>query len=44
MPVARNNRSWHRAAVVCGALLAAASLSLPAAQSAAARPYDPQPT
>src|SRR4051794_34289520 len=41
MQVARTTRSWLRAAVVCGALLASAALSLPAAQRAAARPYEP---
>lgn len=43
MPVARNTRSWRRSAAVCSALLALAALSLPAAQSAAARPYEPPP-
>jgi cell wall-associated NlpC family hydrolase len=41
MQVARTTRTWLRAAAVCGALLASAALSLPAAQRAAARPYDP---
>ncbi|WUH91038.1 NlpC/P60 family protein [Streptomyces sp. NBC_00433] len=41
MQVARTTRSRLRAAVVCGALLASAALSLPAAQRAAARPYEP---
>lgn len=41
MQVARNTRTWLRAAAVCGALLASAALSLPAAQRAAARPYEP---
>ncbi|WP_327288782.1 C40 family peptidase [Streptomyces sp. NBC_01198] len=39
--MARKTRTWLRAAVVCGALLASAALSLPAAQRAAARPYEP---
>ncbi|MFI0900039.1 NlpC/P60 family protein [Streptomyces sp. NPDC020983] len=43
MPVARNVRSWQRSAAVCSALLAVGALSLPAAQSAAARPYEPPP-
>lgn len=43
MPVVRNTRSWRRSAAVCSALLAVAALSLPAAQSAAARPYEPPP-
>lgn len=37
MSVARPTKGWLRSAVVCGTLLAAAALSLPAA----ARPYDP---
>jgi cell wall-associated NlpC family hydrolase len=41
MHMARRTRTWLRAAVVCGALLASAALSLPAAQQAAARPYEP---
>ncbi|WP_435126102.1 NlpC/P60 family protein [Actinacidiphila sp. bgisy144] len=41
MSVARQPSSWFRSAVVCGALLAAAALSLPAAQQASAQPYDP---
>lgn len=40
MSVARRHAGWFRSAVVCGTLLAAAALSLPAAQRAAARPYD----
>jgi hypothetical protein len=44
MPVALRIRSWRRAVAVCETLLAAAALSLPAAQSAAARPYEPPPT
>ncbi|MDX6356535.1 MAG: peptidoglycan DL-endopeptidase CwlO [Streptomyces sp.] len=45
MSVARRNRRWSRSAAVCGALLAAAALSVPAVpqQAAAARPYDPPP-
>src|SRR5437879_9208906 len=45
MSVARRNRRWSRCAAVCGALLAAAALSVPAVpqQAAAARPYDPPP-
>ncbi|BBB00041.1 putative NPL/P60 family secreted protein [Actinacidiphila reveromycinica] len=39
--MARQPSSWFRSAVVCGSLLAAAALSLPTAQQAAARPYDP---
>ncbi|CAG7605566.1 C40 family peptidase [Actinacidiphila bryophytorum] len=42
MQAARSTRTWLRAAAVCGALLASAALSLPAAQRAAARPYEPQ--
>jgi cell wall-associated NlpC family hydrolase len=38
--VARGTRRWLRSAAVCGTLLAAAALALPA-QQAAARPYDP---
>ncbi|WP_405587448.1 NlpC/P60 family protein [Streptomyces sp. NBC_01190] len=41
MSVARRTRTWPRSAVVCGTLLAAAALSLPAAEQAVARPYDP---
>ena len=44
MSVDRRNRpsaGWLRSAVVCGTLLAAAALSVPGAQLAAARPYDP---
>ncbi|WP_236060010.1 C40 family peptidase [Actinacidiphila acididurans] len=41
MSVVRRSKAWLRSAVVCGSLLAAASLSLPVAQQAAARPYDP---
>jgi cell wall-associated NlpC family hydrolase len=41
MSVARRTRGWLRSTVVCGALLAAAALGLPAAPQAAARPYDP---
>lgn len=41
MSVARQPSSWFRSAVVCGTLLAAAALSLPAAQQAAAQPHDP---
>ncbi|WP_329136366.1 NlpC/P60 family protein [Streptomyces sp. NBC_01476] len=41
--MARRTRGWLRSAVVCGALLAAAALSLPAAEQASARPYDPAP-
>ena len=41
MQVARRTRTWLRAAVVCGALLASAALALPTAQQAAARPDDP---
>lgn len=41
MSVARRTRGWIRSAVVCGALLASAALALPAAQQAAAQPYDP---
>lgn len=40
MSVARRNRGWIHRAVICGALLAAAALSLPAQQAAAA-PHDP---
>ncbi|WP_329174806.1 C40 family peptidase [Streptomyces sp. NBC_01477] len=42
--MARTTRTWLRAAVVCGALLASAALSLPAAQRASARPYPPAPS
>jgi cell wall-associated NlpC family hydrolase len=38
--VARGTRRWLRSVAVCGTLLAAAALALPA-QQAAARPYDP---
>lgn len=38
--MARGIRRWLRSAAVCGTLLAAAALALPA-QQAAARPYDP---
>ncbi|SFF36146.1 NlpC/P60 family protein [Actinacidiphila alni] len=38
----RGARRWLRSAAVCGTLLAAAALALPA-QQAAARPYDPPP-
>ncbi|SHK78020.1 C40 family peptidase [Actinacidiphila paucisporea] len=41
MQVVGTTRTWLRGAAVCGALLASAALSLPAAQRAAARPYDP---
>lgn len=41
MSVARRPSAWFRSAVVCGTLLAAAALSLPAAQRAAAQPDDP---
>jgi cell wall-associated NlpC family hydrolase len=41
MSVTRRTETWVRSAVVCGTLLAAAALSLPAAQRAAAQPYDP---
>ena len=41
MSVARRPSVWCRSAVVCGTLLAAAALSLPAAQQASARPDDP---
>jgi cell wall-associated NlpC family hydrolase len=44
MSVARRPSAWFRSAVVCGTLLAAAALSLPAAQRASAQPYDPPPT
>jgi cell wall-associated NlpC family hydrolase len=44
MSAARQPSSWFRSAVVCGALLAAAALSLPAAQQAAAQPADPPDT
>ncbi|WP_263984123.1 C40 family peptidase [Streptomyces sp. HPF1205] len=37
----RPSARWLRSAVVCGTLLAAAALSVPGAQLAAARPYDP---
>ncbi|MFF6957839.1 NlpC/P60 family protein [Streptomyces sp. NPDC008317] len=40
--MARGTRRWLRSAAVCGTLLAAAALALPA-QQAAARPYDPPP-
>ena len=43
MSVARRPGAWFRSAVVCGTLLAAAALSLPAAQRASAQPYDPPP-
>jgi peptidoglycan DL-endopeptidase CwlO len=42
--VTRRPGAWFRSAMVCGALLAAAALSLPAAQRASAQPYDPPPT
>ncbi|WP_433892419.1 C40 family peptidase [Streptomyces sp. CA-111067] len=41
MSVVRRTRGWMRSAVVCGTLLAAAALALPAAQQAAARPDGP---
>lgn len=41
MTVARRTRGWLRSAVVCGALLATAALTLPAASRASAQPYDP---
>src|SRR5262249_48763996 len=41
MSVDRRSKGWLRSVVVCGAVLAAAALSMSAAQQAAARPYDP---